>query len=52
MDFIIGGMKDDLIRLKYIYFFHQNVIDVRTTTWYFIFGKNENYFKGKPVERQ
>ena len=52
MDFIIGGMKDDLIQLKYIYFFHQNVIDVRTTTWYFIFGKNENYFKGKPVERQ
>ena len=25
---------------------------VRKTTWYFIFGKNENYFKGKPVERQ
>ncbi len=32
--------------------FYPAIIDVRKTTWYFIFGKNENYFKGKPVERQ
>ena len=39
----IGGMKDGML---------QNIIDVRKATWYFIFGKTENYFKGKPVERQ
>ena len=32
--------------------FLKKIIDVRKTTWYFIFGKNEHYFKGKPVERQ
>ena len=32
--------------------FLSNIIDVRKATWYFIFGKTENYFKGKPVERQ
>ena len=32
--------------------FHQNIIDAPETSWYFIFGKNGNYFKGKPVERQ
>ena len=37
---------------KYVWLFFKNILDVRKTTWYFIFGKNGNYFKGKPVERQ
>ena len=32
--------------------FLSNIIDVEKTSCYFYFGKNENYFKGKPVERQ
>ena len=31
-------------------FFFENIIDVRKTTWYFIFDKNGNYFKANQMK--